>query len=184
MQGSTNKTSVLLQLAGVLLCLVLVTAGLTSGLFARYASLLTADSAARVASFAIETDLDHIEIGSPDTPILELGGEGEQQSVQLPFYLISGSEVTVGYTVVVDFGIPLPDYLELTLSGPGATRTLVADGTASQFAFSDFGTLAIGADTPQRADLVLTISVTDLEMVTDEVSIPAVSLTVKAFQID
>ena len=174
----------MLKLAAILLCLVLITTHFTSGLYARYISRSSADTSARVASFVIETDLDRIELGSTEAPTLQLGGEDETQSVQLPFYISSGSEVTVGYSVSIDFVDALPEYLNITLTNGTNTQTVAADGIKSEFVFSDFGALSAGSTETQKADLTLTISVSDLTMITDEVSIPTAELTVRVYQVD
>ena len=174
----------MLRLAAVLLCLALITTHLASGLYARYISRSTTDASARVASFAIETDIDRIELGSTEAPTLQLGGEDGTQSVQLPFYITSGSEVTVGYSVSIDFADALPEYLYITLTDGAYTQTVAADGTKSEFTFPDFGTLSAGSTETQKADLTLTISVPDLTRITEEVSIPNAELTVRVYQID
>ncbi len=174
----------MLKLSAVLLCLVLISAHFTSGLFAKYSSSAAADDSARVASFVIETDLDRIELDVAGEPILALGGTDEVQSVALPFYIKSGSEVTIGYSVTVDFGSVLPEYMNIQLSNGKDSLTLAADGNNANFVFSDFGTLAPGAIEQQKAELKLTISVSDLSAITEQLSIPAATLTVRVYQVD
>lgn len=184
MKPKRKNGNPMLTVAAVLLCLVLISCHFMAGLYARYISRSIADAAARVASFVIETDLDHVALGSTEPPNLQLGGTDEIQSVLLPFYVSSGSEVAVGYSVTVDFKTALPDYLKLTLESATKEQTLSADGTKSQFAFSDFGTLSEGSTETQKEDLTLTISVDDLTKISDEVLIPTAELTVKVYQVD
>lgn len=184
MNNQITKTNIMLKLAAILLCLVLITTHFTSGLYAKYISRSSDDTSARVASFVIETDLDRIALGTEEMPTLQLGGEDETQSVQLPFYITSGSEVTVGYSVSIDFGRALPDYLSITLTDGANPQTVDADGTRSEFVFADFGTLPPGAAETQKAQLTLKISVSDLTRITDEVSVSAAELTVKVWQVD
>ena len=184
MNNKIMKSNLMLKLAAVLLCLVMITTHFTSGLYARYISRSVADTSARVASFVVETDLDHIELGSTGTPTLQLGGEEETQSVQLPFYISNGSEVKVGYSLGVDFGDALPNYLSIKLSDGVNTQTIAADGTKNEFKFSDFGTLPAGSTEPQKVNFTLTISVSDFTMITNEVSIPSAKLTVRVYQVD
>ena len=184
MFGKMKNSGVALKLAAILLCLVVCSTCLLSRQYARYTVSAGAHDSARVASFVIDTDINHIELGTDGTPMLELGGESETQSVQLPFYISNGSEVAVGYTIKIDFDCALPEYLTLTVTGNAKSQTLYADGSKSEFEFSNFGTLAPGAFEAQRADLVLTISVSDVSLITEVVSIPTAELTVKVFQID
>ena len=184
MINKITKSGIILKLAVTLLCLVLITTHLTFGLYARYSSYVSSEDSARVAAFVIETDLDHIELGTIDDPTLQLGGLEKTQSVQLPFYITNSSEVKVGYSVSIDFDAALPAYLTITLSNSTTSKALNADGAKSEFEFSDFGTLAIGSSEIQKADLTLTISVSDLAMITDEVAIPTAKLTVRVSQID
>ena len=167
-----------------LLCLVFVTTYFTSKMYAKYISSSSSSDSASVASFVIETDLDRVELGTLAPPTLELGGIEETESVQLPFYISSESEVKVGYSVIVDFGYALPEYLNITLTNGTDSQTLTADGVKSKFEFMDFGTLLPGGAEVQNADLILTFWVSDLSMITDEVSIPAAAVTVRAYQVD
>ena len=184
MKGEMIKSNMALKLAALLLCLALLTAYGISGLYARYTYSTTLSASASVATFSIETELDGILLGGGVAPELELGGEDEIASVELPFYISSESGVTVGYSIVVDFGCALPDYLSLTVTDGENSQTIHADGSASLFAFTDFGRLLSGEVSAQRADLTLTISVSDVFMIEDEISIPSAALTVHVYQID
>ena len=173
-----------ITLAAILLCLVLITTYMTSGLYAKFTTSSSAGDSARVATFAIETDLDHIRLGASDTPLLELGGEDEIESVDLPFYITSASEVEAQYGVTVKFGSALPDYMILTLTNGEKSVSLAANGSKTEFVFSEFGSLAAGGEEVQREDLMLSLSISDLTLVTEETSIPTAELTVRVYQAD
>lgn len=182
--NKTTKLNPMLTIAAILLCLVLISTYMTSGLYAKYADKGTADASARVATFVIETDLDRISLGTSGAPTLQLGGDEEIQVVELPFYIASGSEVEVGYSITVDFGTtPLPDYMNITLSDGITSKTPVANIGRTTFTFSDFGTLP-ATTTEEQAELTLTFSISDLTMITEEVFIPTAELKVKVYQID
>lgn len=169
-----------------LLCLTLLSFHFTSGLYARYSSSYTTRDMARVAAFRIETDLDYITMGLSESDLLnfELGGKEETTSVSIPLYIESGSEVCVAYSVSVDFGAALPDYIMLTLSNGQTQKTISADGTAAEFTFADFGTIPPASASAQREYLTLSIKVSELEKITQEVQLPAASLTVTVYQLD
>ena len=183
--NKTTKLNPMLTIAAILLCLVLISTYMTSGLYAKYADKGTADASARVATFVIETDLDRISLGTSGAPTLQLGGDEEIQVVELPFYIASGSEVAVGYSITVDFGTTsLPDYMDITLADSSTSKTPVANAGRTTFTFFDFGTLPAATTTEQQTELTLTFSISDLTMITDEVFIPTAELKVKVYQID
>lgn len=179
-----RQHSFIFRIAMALLCLVIITTCFTAGLYARYVVRQDDKSAARVAAFVIETDLDRVSLGTQGNPTLVLGGEEEILSARLPFYVTSESEVAVEYSVRADFGAALPSYLTLTLSDGTRSESLAADGVKQDFDFSRFGSLAAGADALQRADLTLTFSCSDGSAITDEISIPTAVLTVGVYQLD
>ena len=183
MKRKIRKSSALLIRIIIFLCLAFVAVNVTSTMYARYISQSDTSDSADVAIFIIDTDLDHVKLGSPETPTLELGGTEEITSVQLPFYISSESEVKVGYSVKLDFGYALPEYLNITLTNGTDSKTISADGINNEFEFVDFGTLLPAAMGEQKADLVLTFSVSDLSMITDEISIPTAKVTVRAYQV-
>lgn len=185
MNNKMMKSNPMLTLAAILLCLVMISTHFTSGLYAKYTARSSTNDNARVASFVIETELDHISLGTSETPTLQLGGTDEVNVVELPFYIASGSEVAVGYSVTVDFGTtPIPEYIDISLSNGIASQTLAANGSKTQFVFADFGTLPAASLEEQKANLVLTISISDLSMITEEISIPTAQLTVRVNQVD
>lgn len=186
----TEKMNIPMLVAVVLLCLTLLSSHLTSSLYARYTTVITAQDHTRIAGFRIETDLDYITLGIADggTPTLVLDGAEDEVSAQLPFYIESRSEVTTAYSVTVDFGTALPVYLTVTLSNGTKTQSIHADGVQSVFTFTDFGGIQSfsGSDTDPsvREELVLSLSVADAAAITAEVSISDAKLTVKVDQTD
>lgn len=189
MSSKIVKSNIMLKISFILFALVLITSHFTSGLYARYTNKSTVGDFARVAAFHIETDLDHVTLGVPvgAAPSFELGGEDEVANISIPFYVESSSEVTVEYSVEVDFGsgVELPSSLSLTLSNVdnSKTETLSAQGNTI-FSFDEFNTMAPGNTTPQSEELDLTISIADLSEIVDEITIPTVGLTVKVYQVD
>lgn len=181
-----TKVNIPIVVALCLLCLTLLSAHFTSGLYAKYTSVVTAADTARVASFYIDTDVDYVQLGIDDDQPLafELGGTGEITSVPIPFYIESRSEVTVAYSVTATFDVALPEYVTLTLTDGTKTETLSADGAKTQFVFADFGDMDAYAGTPLRDELTLHIAVSDLDQITSQVQIPHASLIVKVYQTD
>ena len=179
-----QKINIPFAMAMALLCLTLISFHFTSGLYARYSSDYTTRDTARVAAFRVETELDYVSMGLSETDAvdLKLGGKEEVTAVSIPFYVESGSEVSVAYSVTVDFGAALPDYVTLTLSDGETAKTVTADGTATEFTFTDFGAMDPAPDSALRDELTLSIAVSDLEEITQEVRLPAASLTVTVYQ--
>ena len=181
----------MLKISLVLFALVLITSHFTSGLYARYTNESTTGDFARVATFKIETgwgiNSDSIKTGIVEgtTPLFELGGENEATSINIPFYVESASEVAVGYSVEVYFGnVDLPDYLTLSLSKGSGEPIIPIKNDENIYVFNEFGTIAPGNTEIQREELKLIISVSDLNMIEEDLTIPKVELTVKVYQID
>ena len=175
----------MLSAAAILLCLVLITSHFTSGLYAKYTAEASGSGSARVASFVIETDLDRVRLGTSEAPTLLLGGEDEVQSAELPFFIANGSEVTVGYSITVDFkDAALPDYMTVTLFDGAHDITPDESEGNRRFVFTDVGTMGAGNSAEQRADLTLRLSITDLSLITEELRIPSAELTVSVYQVD
>lgn len=185
-----TKSNKMMIVAAVLLCMTLVSIHITSGLYAKYTVSEDASDNAKVAQFHIETDLDYITMGLGDneTPLFELGGTSATEKAEILFYIESRSEVAASYSVTAAFGTALPNYVTLTLSDGIKSETVVADGTKATFEFQEFGSIAAfeGSDEEHalRTDLVLTIGVTAMELITEEIELPAATLSVQVDQID
>ena len=123
-----------------------------------------------------------------ETPNFELGGDNEISQVQIPFYIESRSEVTATYSVRVDFGIALPNYVTLTLSDGTNSESISADGVKTSYDFVELGTMEAftGTDSDQavRAELTLTISVSDMGLISEEINLSTAVLTIKVDQVD
>ena len=193
MSSKIVKSNLMLKISMVLFALVLITSHFTSGLYARYTNESTTGDFARVAAFKVETELDHVALGAQEGTALffELGGEGEDEttSINIPFYIESASEVAVAYSVEVDFGkLVLPDYLTLTLSKKIGAEIVKTDtpiiNDEKIYVFNEFGTITPGNIESQKEEMNLNISVSDLSMIEEELTIPKVELTVKVYQID
>lgn len=88
------KLNIPVCVAGVLLCLTLFSAHLTSGLYARYITTASGEDGARVAIFDITDDGAYFS----DQLLVE-SAPGEE--VYKPIRVINNSEVTVAYVVTI-----------------------------------------------------------------------------------
>lgn len=184
MHKGKKQLNIIYGIVLTLLCAVLLTTYLTSGLYARYSTTATGSASAMVASFKIETDLDNVKLGTQQIDNLQLGITEDGNNVSIPFYIISESDVTVGYSVLIDFKKALPEYITLTLSNGSINKTLYADGEKSIFEFNEFAQLTEGSSEEQKENLLLTFSITDLSNITEEVSFTTAELVVSVYQID
>lgn len=159
-------------------------------LWARYVSDAEGQGKADISLFVVGGDLNRssLSIGAGDSPEFTLGGDGGKTTATLPFYLTSRSEVTVGYTVEIDFGAALPSYLTVTLTDGTNPQVLTGDGVRSIFTFEDLGSIPAFAggesDPDTRVDFTLTVTVTDSDLIEDELHLNTVKLSVTAEQLD
>lgn len=96
MQKVTQKTPFVFYAGMVLLCLVLFSAHLTSGLYARYATEATGSAGARVAKFDVAS-----EEKSEFSINLDFY-DPAKQTASIQFAVTSSSEVAVEYDVVLE----------------------------------------------------------------------------------
>lgn len=187
-----TKRTVLLVLYALALVLV-VTLPFTDGIaeiWARYFSQAQGTGTADISLFVVGGDLDRsaLSIGAEDSPSFTLGGSSDRKTAALPFYITSRSEVSVGYSVEVNFGKALPSYLTVTLSDGTNTQTLSCDGAKSVFTFEDFGSVAAFAggetDPDTRVNFTLTVTVTNSDLILDEFHLTTAKLTVTVDQLD
>lgn len=95
----SGKVNIPLCLAAVLLCLVLFTTHMTSGLYARYTSTASGSDGARVAKFEITDDLSSFTTAlSFETSPSE---DKEKPCQKVSIEVSNGSEVAVAYTVTI-----------------------------------------------------------------------------------
>ena len=171
----------------VLMSLVMMSTFLTSALYARYTVKNSSSDQGNVAVFLVTTGIDeeHITLDTYGKPLLELGGDSEITTASLPFHISSESEIAVRYTVSVDFGSALPEYLEITLTNGTHTVTQACDNSKSVFNFVNFGSIApYDGVTLVPVNLELIITVTDMSLVNTELDLPSAILTVTVEQID
>ena len=180
MKKATKKTPFVFYAGMVLLCLVLFSAHLTSGLYARYTSTATSSDSARVAKFDVasakKTDVDFkIDLDFFDP---------QKQSDYIEFDVSSSSEVAVRYDVVLVLPEGMVELIEdgiLVISLDGdATPTV--DKTNRTVIF-DAGTFNAAVD--QTRTHKLTFSFKEGSVISDTIEItkPA-TLRVLAEQVD
>ena len=98
MKKTTKKTPFVFYAGMVLLCLVLFSAHLTSGLYARYTSTATSSDSARVARFDVASAKNTEKV---DFKIDLDFFDPQKQSDYIEFDVFSSSEVAVRYDVVL-----------------------------------------------------------------------------------
>lgn len=98
MKKATKKTPFVFYAGMVLLCLVLFSAHLTSGLYARYTSTATSSDSARVARFDVASAKNTEKV---DFKIDLDFFDPQKQSDYIEFDVFSSSEVAVRYDVVL-----------------------------------------------------------------------------------
>lgn len=185
-EKQTRKRNIPMYVAGVLLALTLISLHMTSGLFARYTETVSGTDKAKTAKFSVFSDYDYITLGIAENeiPNFALGGADAISSASLPFYVSSRSEVAVQYSIEVDFGRALPEYVTLSLTDGKETDTITCDGLQTKYVFENFGTLQYADADEKTSTLSLNISVTDLSQITTDISIPEVKMKVMVEQID
>lgn len=111
-----NLSGIVMRIAAVLICLVLFSAHLASGMFARYTVSGGGDGSARVASY-------HVDIISADNNQLDLIGNNTDGVATYRFKVENQSEVPVKYQLSVVFSDPLdeghfvPNYSNVQIDG-------------------------------------------------------------------
>ena len=138
MKKLNKKTPISLYLAGILLCLVMISANYTSGLYAKYTTSVSASDSARVAKYDVSIDVENTTVSLSSFDKTTLSGKTS-------FTVKSNSEVSVKYSVVITFPNELPNYLEWRVDVGGA---VVSDEKITQngavYTFTDIGTFAPG----------------------------------------
>lgn len=115
MQKMTKKTPLVFHIGIALLCLVLFSAHLTSGLYARYTSEASSQDSARVAKFDVTNSVDsqnaNIDLHFYDsTKLVD----------EFNFTVESKSEVAVAYDVVITLPAGTYKWLSIQLDGKEA----------------------------------------------------------------
>lgn len=129
MKRESHQPNWILYLAGVLLCLTLISVHLTSGLYARYVSSASGEDAARVARF------DVTEAGDLKTSFSALISPGE--TVKKTVTVKNNSEVAITYTVSAENLFDnLPLTFEFTKQSEQSPELYLAAGETADFSLS------------------------------------------------
>ena len=136
MQKMTKKTPLVFYIGIALLCLVLFSTHLTTGLYARYTSEASSQDSARVAKFDVTNSVDMLT-ANIDLDFFNV----TKLTDDFKFTVGSNSEVAVTYDVVVTMpvGMAYYDWLELKLDGNSVTTV-----EENVFTFSNVNVLAAG----------------------------------------
>ena len=150
MNNRIAKPNIMLSLAAVLLCLVLFTTHLTSGLYAKYTNRFSANDSARVALW---------EVGATGgKPALTIDCSTSDLDDEYSFKVTNKSEVAVRYDIVIVFTEALENGITLKLNG---TSTPVTKDR-KRFVFTDVGRLSSG-NTSAEHTLTFVASSDDIE---------------------
>ena len=182
MKKTTKKTPFVFYAGMVLLCLVLFSAHLTSGLYARYTSTATSGDSARVARFDVASAKNTKKV---DFKIDLDFFDPQKQSDYIEFDVFSSSEVAVRYDVVLVLPEGMVELIEagiLVISLDENVPPKTVDGTNRTVIF-DAGTFN-AAVTDSRTHK-LTFSFKEGSVISDTIEItkPA-TLRVLAEQVD
>lgn len=136
MKKSNNRTPYVFYTAMVLLCLVLVSAYMTGGMFARYTTSVTGGDSARVAKYDVS-----ISALSKTDFSLNSFDQGALSS-SCTFTVTSNSEVAVKYSLIITFPEALPTWLTVTVDDDKVTTV-----NGNVCTFSDVGSFDPGSHT-------------------------------------
>ena len=139
MTKKTFKLNTMLKLAGILLCLVLVTIHLASNLYAKYTSSDSGSDSARVAAWDVEasgTNASNVKID-----LATAATDNSTVSNTYKVTVTNKSEVASNYDIIVVFDKALSDEITLKLDGGAKTATTTDD---KEFVFSNVGQLGVG----------------------------------------
>ena len=147
----SRKTNSLLHIALLLLCAVLITAHMTSGLYAKYRSGFSSFDGARVARFEITSGFS----GSVSDEIKLNFYDPDALSDEVLISVSSKSEVTVSYDVIVTMPSPAAssDYAWLTVTLDGKSPTSL-DSVNGIYTFSGVEVIAYN-DHSEKQDTIL-----------------------------
>lgn len=117
MRKATRKTPFIFYVGMTLLCLVLFSTYLTSGLYARYTTAATSEDNARVAKFDVTNSITD----SQKADIKLNFYNSDMLTDDFKFTVKSNSEVSVKYNVIVTLPEGTYDWLSITLDGVETT---------------------------------------------------------------
>ena len=123
MTKSNRKTPLVFRIGLALVCALLVSTYMMSGMYARYCTTASGDDSARIAKFSVDEN-DHWTINGV---VLNFYDPAQLEST-LEFSVTSDSEVAVQYDVIVTLPDDLVSYewLVLTLSRDGGASVTAA----------------------------------------------------------
>lgn len=115
-RASRPLGSIMMRVAGVMLCLVLFSVHMMGGLYARYSSFGTADDTGRVAKFDVIVAgvSDNAVASKVEASCTKAGEQGNAYAI----HITNASEVAVRYTVAVTLNDTVPGVTPV-LSGNG-----------------------------------------------------------------
>lgn len=182
MQKATQKTPFVFYAGMVLLCLVLFSAHLTSGLYARYTSTSSAGDNARVAKFDVSSANTNTE--DVDFNIKLDFFDPQMQTDYIEFVVSSSSEVTVSYDVILILPEGMVELIEdgILVISLDENATPTVDGTNRTVIF-DAGTFNAAVDQDRTHRLTFSFKEGSVISDTIEITKPA-TLRVLAEQID
>lgn len=129
MKKESPRSNWIWYLAGVLLCLTLVSVHLTSGLYARYCSTASGEDSARVARFNVTAE------GELTATFSALISPGE--TVEKTVKVHNNSEVAITYTVSAENRFDnLPLTFSFTKQGAQGPELYLAAGGTAEFSLS------------------------------------------------
>ena len=183
MQKVTQKTPLVFYAGMVLLCLVLFSAHLTSGLYARYTSTSSAGDNARVAKFDISSA--NTNTADVDFNIKLDFFDPQMQTDYIEFVVSSSSEVTVSYDVILILPEGMVELIEdgiLVISLDENVPPTTVDGTNRTVIF-DAGTFNAAEEQNRKHRLTFSFKKGSVISDTIEITKPA-TLRVLAEQVD
>lgn len=132
MNSKLVKSNIMIKLAAILLCLVLFTMHLMSGLYAKYSSRSASNGFARVANWDVSV------LGGK--PALTIDCSSSDLDDEYKITVTNRSEVSVKYDVIVVFEKALESGITLKLDGAKSPVTV----DRKEFVFTDAGQMADG----------------------------------------
>jgi hypothetical protein len=182
MKQSNKRTPIVFYVALVLLCCLLFSTHLTSGLYARYTTTATASDSARVAKFSVTNRSAGSVPVSVRLSFFDPAAISDTVSVEVE----SASEVTLRYDVIVTMPT-LPesgtyeDWFILLLDGNAPTSV-----SGNTFTFSAVDTISAGDTSVNEHELIFAIATSYLgnPNVVKNVDTGTVQITVHAEQVD
>ena len=184
MRKSNRKTPLVFRIGLALVCALLVSTYMMSGMYARYCTTASGDDSARIAKFSISED---DQWDSVDVDVKLNFYNPAQLESTLEFSVTSDSEVAVQYDVI----ITLPEgksyeWLELSLVREGEAP-VPATCVANVYTITAAGTF-VASDTTALHNCKLTFSIADAYQGNPPAGLgdfkDSIQLTVHAEQID